>query len=73
MANNVKEHEEINLHIPKKLLWNICILIFGTIWFKWGLYIFEEEIKDSINYTLIPFGVSVLVIMTLFYCVNDGK
>lgn len=70
MTKNIEEHEEINLHISKKLFWNICILIFGTLWFKFGLYVFEEQIKDSLNFALIPFIVSMIVILVLIKVVN---
>lgn len=63
--NTIKQHVDINLHISKKLFCNICFAICISLWYWFGLYYWQEEIKDSVNYALIPFF-SVVLIWIIF-------
>ena len=70
MTNIIEEHEEINLHISKRLLWNALILIGGTLWYWFGIYYWQEQIKDSVNYAFIPFFTVMFMIILIRYFVN---
>ena len=70
MSNDIEKHEEINLHISKKLFWKFIVLIFGILWYWYSIGYWQEEIQFNIDYAWIPFIATMFLITVFNYLVN---
>ncbi len=66
------KHEEGYFHIRKRIVKAFFPIIFGFLFFWWGLYVFEQYRVEYPYIMLVPYSVCVIGTFIVYWVIDNA-